>query len=454
MVIEAEKVIDTLMKAQQPSTRVRLAYGQVMNYVGFNQLRNSHEEESVRSLQKARDAYRSIDELSLANLPAAVGYAESTAWQIDALASLSRVEEALKIGPEALAVARKVLERRPNHMPALRAHALIAGGLSQIEVERLHMAKAVDLARGNLRDWEAFLKLDPTNTIAWNNLAANHAGITFGLDALGRSDEALVHGRKVIEIARRFPDLKPNFIFAPGRMAVIDAEFGRPSPTAADYRAWAEEIASRAPGTFVAIGMKSIADSFDRAVHLAWERNEQVRDMAVGGYESLLQRKASSLAQERRRDRGLATVAFDAAFAYACLKDHPAAETWARRAVEHMEKSVPRNVNELVTHRQMRGVLAYAIARQGRHEEAAKIVEGDLRYLRDLVARGSDDLGIQFAFAQTLFVAAVATPSAARPLLTEAAGRIDGMPRDMTRRKSVMQLRGWIAEEQRRSAGG
>jgi tetratricopeptide (TPR) repeat protein len=197
--------------------------------------------------------------------------------------------------------------------------------------------------------------------------------------------------------------------------------------------------------------MEAIANSFDRQVLLVAGRNEEARDMALANYKSLQARKGSSLAEERRRERGFAAVAYDAAFAYAVLRDFPSAETWARRAVEHMEKTLPRAVNEVVTYRQMRVLLAYAVARQGRREEAAKDLAPDLEYLRGLLARGTDDFGIHVALAQAEYVAAVATPSSARALLAQAAARIDAMPRDITQRKSVMQLRGWIAEEQRRA---
>jgi len=445
--LEAEKVIAPLMASPDASTRVRMAYGQVMVYLGFNQLRNSHEEESVKSLEKAREAYRSVDNLQLGNLPSAVGFAEATGWQVEALAAVGRPDEALKTGPEALEVARKVLDWRPNHMPALRAHALISSSLSTIEAESLRMAKAVRLGDSSIADWEAFLKLDPGNAIAWNNLAANNAGIGFGLDVLGKSDAAIERFRRVIEISRRFPDLKPNFIFAAGRLAQLDAEFGRPATATGEYHAWADEIAARQPGTFIAHGMKAISRSFDRSIALTWGRNDEGRDMAEADYRTLEAVKASSLGQERRRERGLAAVAYDAAFAQACLKDYASSEAWSRRAVAHMEKTMPRQVGEVVTYHQMHALLAYAVARQGRQDEAARVLDPDLKYLRDLAARGADDLSIHFALAQALYFGAVAAPANARAMLSDAAARIDAMPPDMTKRKTTVQLRGWIADE-------
>jgi hypothetical protein len=95
----------------------------------------------------------------------------------------------------------------------------------------------------------------------------------------------------------------------------------------------------------------------------------------------------------------------------------------------------------------MQVLLAYAVARQGRRAEAAKMLEPELKYARDLVGRGSDDLGNHLLLAQALYAAAVASPANAGALLGEAAARIDAMPRDMTQRKSVARLRSQIAEE-------
>jgi hypothetical protein len=88
------------------------------------------------SLEAARKAYRgagnlAIDEsASTGSLAAAAGYAEASAWQVQGLQTLGRLAEAQSVAEDAARVASAVLERRPNHMPALRAHS--AAGLFPI----------------------------------------------------------------------------------------------------------------------------------------------------------------------------------------------------------------------------------------------------------------------------------------------------------------------------------
>ena len=120
---------------------------------------------SVKTLEAAREAYRSIDGLKLGDLPSAAAFAEASAWQVEALhnAGPERRRPARRRGGGA--VAGQVLERRPAHMAALRRAALIFDSLADSEADNLHLRKALALD-GRASDWEAILKLDPSNQIA------------------------------------------------------------------------------------------------------------------------------------------------------------------------------------------------------------------------------------------------------------------------------------------------
>src|SRR4029078_7655958 len=122
----------------------------------------------VKTLEEARDTYRSIDGLKLDDLPSAVSYAEASGWQIAALQSLGRLDDVRRVGEDAFKVTGQVLEKRPGNMSALRARALISDSMAGTEGFYLHVRKAVTLADQGARDWEAIVALDPTNQIAWN----------------------------------------------------------------------------------------------------------------------------------------------------------------------------------------------------------------------------------------------------------------------------------------------
>ena len=183
---QAVDVLKPLMAAPTPSIPLRRAYGLAMTYLGFTQLNNNQEEEAVKTLEESREAYRSIDGLKLDDLPSAVAYAEASAWQMNAFQALGRYDQARQVGEDAIRVAGQVLEKRPGHMSALRARALIADTLAATEGFDLHVRKALALAEQGARDWEAILKLDPSNQIAWNNLASARLAVGFWSLGLGR----------------------------------------------------------------------------------------------------------------------------------------------------------------------------------------------------------------------------------------------------------------------------
>ncbi len=108
----------------------------------------------VKTLEEARETYRSIDGLKLDDLPSAAAYAEASSWQVSALQNLGRNDDARRVGAEASGVAGQVLERRPGHMAALRSRALIEDSLGNSEFDTLHLRRALELLDASERDWE------------------------------------------------------------------------------------------------------------------------------------------------------------------------------------------------------------------------------------------------------------------------------------------------------------
>jgi hypothetical protein len=101
-----------------------------------------------------------------------------------------------------MGVAGRVLEKRPGHMSALRARALIAETLATTEGIDLHTRKALALAEQGARDWEAILKLDPSNQIAWNNLVNARLGAGFCSLSLGNLREAQEQWHAALDVER------------------------------------------------------------------------------------------------------------------------------------------------------------------------------------------------------------------------------------------------------------
>ncbi len=188
----ATQAVDVLkpLLGPTPSVPLRRAYGAAMLFLGFAQLNTEQYEAAVKTLEEARDTYRSIDGLKLGDLPSAAAYAEASSWQVSALQNLGRSDDARRVGAEASGVAGQVLERRPGHMAALRSRALIADSLGNSEFDNLHLRRALELLDASERDWESIVKIDPTNQIAWNNLGNASLEKAWVLLRLGRIGES------------------------------------------------------------------------------------------------------------------------------------------------------------------------------------------------------------------------------------------------------------------------
>jgi tetratricopeptide (TPR) repeat protein len=173
------------MATPNPSVPLRRAYGLAMTFLGFSQANTEEEEAAIATLEEARKAYRSIDDLKLDDLPSAVAYAEASAWQMNALQALGRYDRVREVGAEAVKLTGQVLEKRPGNMSALRARALMSESLAATEGFDLHVRKALALSEQEVRDWAAMVALDPSNQIAWNNLVSARLGAGFWSFAAG-----------------------------------------------------------------------------------------------------------------------------------------------------------------------------------------------------------------------------------------------------------------------------
>ncbi len=143
----AVEAIRPLATVPNASVAARRAYGEVMNMHGFLLMRNRQLEPALAALDDARAAFRGIDDLALTDLAAAAGYAEASSWQVQAYAVLGRREDAKRAGSEGLAVAAKVIDKRPGHMQALRAQALATSPLSGVLADEMRLAEALGHGR-------------------------------------------------------------------------------------------------------------------------------------------------------------------------------------------------------------------------------------------------------------------------------------------------------------------
>ena len=462
----AVAVLKPLMASASPSIPLRRAYGLATTFLGFAQASTNDNEAAVKTLDEARNAYRGIDGLKLDDLPAGVGYAEASSWQMAALQNLGRFDELRQVGDNALKVTRQVLERRPGDMSALRAEGLILDTLSIAEWTDLHVRKALAMARQEARDWEAIVRLDPTNQIAWNNLtgARVFAGATlFSLGEIGQAREQMAASLGVAQSVKESGMIGNVLSLTAGYLARLEADMG-------DRRAAAAAVASNQ--RFVALAIRDVpANSFGRAylpeflgyygfpssgmgygafaLPVADGDYESVRKIAQASAARLEKIKTTFPSQEQARNAALEVAYRSAADASYRLKDYAAADADIQRALA-LRKLIPtrtlsdqRDASDQVT------LAALIAARLGRDTEARRLIDPVVELHRGLYARkDNDDLTQHIQFALALYASALAGSTRKTLELKQAAAIIGALPPAMRELISVGRVRAWIAEAQ------
>ena len=464
---QAVDVLKPAMAAANPSIPLRRAYGFAMTYLGFSQLNTNQEEAAVKTLEEARQAYRSIDGLQLNDLPSAVAFAESSAWQMVALQNLGRNDDVRKVGEDAARVAAQVIEKRPGHMSALRARALIDDTLAATEGFDLHLRKALALSLEGARDWEAILKLDPSNQIAWNNLVNARLGTGYWYLGLGQPGETVEQWRAGVGIERNVKEaafLGNVLALVSGYLAMVEADLGNRQGA---------EAALAANRRFIQVSIKGLPpDSFGRSFlpeflgYYGYGVSEGYGMFALptmaGDYETVrkearasagrLERiKVANPDQELTRNRSLEGAYRTAALASYRLGDYASADAEIKKVLE-LRRSIPTRTPNEKRDANAQLMLAAAIAaRLERYADAQQMIEPVLRFHRELFARkDNEDLSQRIELAQALYVSALAAPGRKTPQLTEAAALLDGLPPGLRRLHSTTRWRDSIAEEQKK----
>jgi len=463
---QAVDVLKPLMSASQPSVASRRAYALAMVYLGFSQQRDNEEETAVGTLEEARAAYKSIDELKLDDLPAAVGYAEASAWQMSALQALGRIDQIRKVGEEAMSVTGQVLEKRPGNMSALRARALISETLAAAEGLSLHLRKGRDLAQQGALDWEAILRIDPSNQIAWNNLVNSRLTVGFWSLGLGELRDTEEQWRSAVAVQKEVKEVAMIGLvlsLASGYLTMLEADLGNrqaaESSLAANRRFI--DVATRGlpPDSFGRVYLPEFLGSYGYpttglgygtfASPFAAGDYETIHREALASAKRLEQTKAPPQG-ELDKNRVLETAYRTAALASYRLKDYATADAEIKRSLE-FRRSIPTRTSLDERDEGNQRVLAAAIAaRLGRNAEAQQLLEPVLKLHRALYARGPDneDQGERVEFAYALYASALAAPEQKSSQLAQAAAIVDGLPPAMRRLISITRLREQIAEEQ------
>jgi hypothetical protein len=449
----AFNIVLPLAEAPGSSIPLRRAFVQIAVAHGFNVLRDGDLEESVGVFEKSRAAARSIDGLQLGDTNAASLFVEATAWQMQALQALNRLDESRRIGDEARLVADGVIAKQPGHMLALRARGLLLGRLAENESRNLLFKAVLPLYAAAARDYESYLKIDAGNTIAWNNLGAQYQVLALYTEASGRPREALGHmraaaktGAQGAQTAQRANNTA-NFW---SHVARIEAELGNHEAAQAALA----DAARNMEGFY----KDAAKDSFRRLMAVPWVPLQQAGlHLIYGEYAKSREIAAASLhafelakpeVEGQRRYQALSIAEASGTVAYAAyrLKDYTAAEAAARREVEQRSQEEDRSFWNQYFRANAQTVHAMTLARLGRLVDARAALEPVLKFYKSLPDTREAEF-IRGALAGVKLAQALANPTEAKAHLAAALALVDGLSSDYRNYASMRQWRAEIAQE-------
>jgi hypothetical protein len=454
----AADLLRPLAEAPKASAAARRAYVEVLVRITYEQQSASQNEDSVHTAEQAMRLATDLGARDLSNIDMAADYAEAGAWLVSALANLGRNDEARRRGVDALAVADKVLEKRPGYRLALHAEQVIESDLAQAETNDLNPREALRIAEHEVQIGQTLLALDPQNVVSMNNLGVAHQGVGDVLWSMGRVRDAIPYYLKCLEdFGNAAGAGGTGFVlihgYAVAQTSVHQAQIGDRTGAAATIASGEPFLASlrrSEPQGSMAVsllealqrlptaGIAFEADDFAGAQRLA---RDDLREMGATKPEGGLQENQKYISL-------FVGYHFEGRADY-MLGDYAAAER-AEQASMEARKHTPieavgdrRDVGELSTW------LAMAVARQGRLVEAAQVIAPVVKFQRDLAAKNHGDYWQTVELAAALYAQALTDRQRGSALLREAAAKIDALPAAMRELHDVRLWRGLIFASER-----
>jgi len=456
----AVDLLKPLADAPSASFAVRRAYAEGLGRLAFEQMRTKQEATAVLTLQHVLHLTEALGAKDLSHLDMAALYAESGGWEVEALNTLGRGEEARRVGADASAVATKILELRPGYLMGLRAQNLIASTLGFDAMDNMREADAITYFDRGEAASRALAKLNPNDTIVLANLAVDlrvHSDASWNA---GRTHEALKYFLDAMQIHRKAEQAGASFILdglnARSSLAIRQADVGDTGGLRASIARSTQDVASlqktEPAGSIVtAFGDSILAYGVGAA---ALVDNDPATALRLGRetIKSMVAAVPRGPTDEFYRNAGIFYVSDIVGQAQYRLGDFAAAERTLRDGLNARTHWPTANNGDRREQAEVSSWLAMAIARQGRLAEAAGVIAPVVKLHRALAARNHDDASQRVELAIALYAQALSDKPRRAALLNEAAALIARAPPEMRELHSVRWWRDLIRQEQRARA--
>jgi tRNA A-37 threonylcarbamoyl transferase component Bud32/tetratricopeptide (TPR) repeat protein len=468
MVAALEKAADALRPlAHSPggSQRVKLQYADILNDL-------SHflpPERGTAICEEALQILEGIGALDWSNLSAASAWADVADSKARESLPLGRIEEAERLEKEVQRVAEGVVSRRPGDLRARSDFTMAPDMFSLIAARRYRESDALEWQLKGRQSCEDYIRYNPSALEGWISLYDAHYTIAALLFRAGRVGEALRDARAAAEKAASTPGLGFSRV-GPLWPAIARWEAQREDREAAERALREARRSYEASWTLnrtpepVKQPDQLVLEDAERQVRLDFGENAAVLDGVKAELPRLqnLRENASTYDTTGRLLFCQRNALCEASCAALRLGRFAEAEETAR-----LLSSLPvsggggARLYRRCIDQPMEGpwgpvLLAEAIARQGRSEEALKILQPAIVQYREMLIQGATHVSFRQHFARALYVQSLAQGAngegqAGREAELEEAQRLlQGLSDEARQLHDSKELLGWITEAQKR----
>jgi hypothetical protein len=409
---QAADLLRPLVYAPGSSRQVKLTYADTLNYLSHARAKK---EDAVATCEEARKVLAGMGALDLSDLSAASIYADTSDSEARHAMALGRLDEAERLEQEVYAIAEKVLAQRPGDLRSMQNRALAADLMGRLAARRHDFSAAADLAARSARAAEDNVRFNPSDLNAWNYLVRGREQVADVLFEQGRVAESIetMRGTAALERDPRRPSsLGPLTWPTWAGLAFQEARSGRADAAEKALkeamRAIDEDAALQREGSPWRSLIPAMKDSWRARLQLVAGNDQAATQMADAAAGQLAQIKipdddgnAKATRTNIRRQLLITQV-----LAGLRLGRYAQAEANATERA-----SLPANPFSAADPQdewsRAQVTRAHSVAKQGRSEEARKLVLAELKRYRDEQEHGAGGVSFNRDLAYALYVDAI-----------------------------------------------
>ncbi len=453
---QAADLLRPLVYGPHPSREVQQTYASDLNFLSHTQ---QDKAAAVATCEEARKVLAGLGALDLSNLDAASEYADNADSQARHNLSLGRIDQAQKLEEEVYAMTEKVLAQRPNDLHSLLNRYFATGMLSTLAVRRHDDVAAADYAERSVRAAEDYVRFNPADLDAWGTWIRSLdqlAGLQFEQGEIAKGIASL---RSTVALGqdKRLPSsLGPQLGNEWFRLAVFEGMTGDFAATAqaakSVNRSTAEFMAQLSPND----PRRQIFANSGQPLQNRLKYLQHDPLSAFYGSSAEIQRllkiqvPADDRNSTRNMNNSLRAELTNAAIVALQLGRYPQAEAWARQRLA-LPPDPNSGADPLNEESRSRGLLAHALAMQGRGAEVPAVLQPALDYYQREQKAGAHGTFFRYNYAYTLYADSLAQTASAEgrakreASLAEAAKLVEGASQEARQLIPMRDLAGWIA---------